>query len=115
MSYSPFADRFLDLLTQTVTLASFAGITGNGQRSYGTARQYRCRIEQNEKAIYGASGQVVFSTGRIILHPKALDGTVLTSITPDALLTLPDGTKPRILAAGSTSDEVGTVYFELRT
>jgi hypothetical protein len=114
VSYSPFADDFLDMLTQTVTLAPFAGVTGKGQRSYGTARQYHCRVSADEKAIFTATGQTVFSAGKIMLHPKAVDGTVLTTITPDAKLTLPDGTSPRIVSIGSTSDETGVVYFEVR-
>jgi hypothetical protein len=116
MSYSPFADDFLDMLAQTITLSAYLGVTGNGTRSYGPAKIYHAQITSDSKAIYSATGQVVFSTSVIIFHPKATDSTVLTAITPDAKIVLPDGTSPRILQIGSAADETGgTVYFEIRT
>lgn len=114
MSYSAMADDFLPELNHIVTLTPTT-VTGNNTRIPGTPHQYHARIEQDAKAVYTATGQVVFSTGRVLLHPKSLDGTVLTAVNPDMMLTLPDGTKSRILTIGAMEDEVGIVYYEVRT
>jgi hypothetical protein len=117
MSYSAWADNFLDVLSQTVTLAPYTGITGNGQKSYGTPHVYHAYVTADSKAVFTATGQTVFSTSMILFHPRAVDGAVLTAITSDALLTLPDGvTKPRLLTIGPYYDESGLVVcWEART
>jgi hypothetical protein len=115
MSYSPFADDFLAMMPRLVTLAPFLGTTGSGGRSYGPAKQYHAYVTADSKAIFSPTGQTVFSTSRILMHPKATDGTVLAALNPDSLLTLDDGTKPRIIQAGALYDEAGVVSWDIRT
>lgn len=114
MSYSPFADDFLDMYPSVITLTPYT-VTGTGAHIRGTARQYHAYVVADSKAIYTATGQMVFSTSVVIMHPKSLDNVVLVSATPDAELTLPDGTKPKILSIGGLDDESGTVAYEIRT
>lgn len=115
MSYSAWADNFLSMMPMLITLAPRTGTTGSGTPSYGPAKSYHAYVTADSKAVYSATGTVVFSTSVIIAHPKATDSTILVSITPDAKLTLPDGTTPRILTIGSISDESGVVCWEIRT
>lgn len=112
MSYSPRADHFLRQMPRLVTLTPYT-VTGTGQRVMGTPRQYHARIEATIQDVYSATGQIVNSTGLVLMHPKALDGTVLLTSTPDAVLDLGDGRKPRILAIGSTDDATAIVYWTI--
>lgn len=118
MSYSPFADESLDLMTQTVTLAPFTGRNSYGDMTWGAAKTYHCRISDASAAVYTASGEEIHPHATILIHPKATDGTVLTTlgVEPDnAKITLPTGETPRILSVGANFDEAGIVYWKVMT
>jgi len=116
MSYSPMIDDFFPELSQLVTVAPYLGMSGANVRTYGPAKTYHCRIQEDAKAIYTVTGQQVVSTGTIFVHPRATDTTVLTALTADAKVTLPDGTSPRLLRVGAEPDGNGlTVYWRLMT
>jgi len=47
---------------------------------------------------------------------RATDGTILTALSVDALITLPTGESPRLLRAGSVDDfEGATIRWRLMT
>lgn len=114
MSYSPFGDDFLDVYTKIITLTPFT-VTGSGTHVPGTPHSYRAYVSASSKALFSSTGAVVFSTSVILAHPKAVDGTVLTSVSPDMDVVLPNGAKPRILQIGTLDDEQGVCAIELRT
>jgi hypothetical protein len=51
------------------------------------------------------------STSTIAVLPRAVDGVVLTSLSADAFITLPDGSSPRILRAGSVNGLDGAIIY----
>jgi hypothetical protein len=103
MSVSNLADIAALGMAQQVRIKPYLGVTGNGQRSYGTERTYPCRIAEMQVPLFTATGQQVVSTAAIAVYPRATDGTVLASISADAFITLPDGTSPRVLRVGSVN------------
>jgi len=118
MSYSPFVDELLDLMTQQVQLAPFSGRTTQGDPSYGTTRTYWCHSTASNKAFYSGAGEVIYSSAVTQMHPKATDTTVLTTLGAEpanARLTLADGTTPRILSIAPVYDEIGLCYWEIYT
>lgn len=116
MSVGNLAQVFAFAMTQTVKIKPSLGPTGNGGRLYGTERIYPCRVQEDAKPIFTATGQQVVSTTTIEVYPRATDGTVLMSIDANAVVTLADGTSPRILKAGSVHDlDGGIIYWRVLT
>jgi hypothetical protein len=103
MSISNLADIAALGMAQQVRIKPYLGVSGNGQRSYDTERTYPCRIQEDAKPIFTATGQQVVSTSTIAVYPRSVDGVVLTSLSADSMITLPDGTSPRVLKAGSVN------------
>lgn len=111
MSIGNLAEAFAFMMTESVVIKPFLGVTGSGVRSYGPAKIYPCRMTEDAKPIFTATGEQVVSTSTILVYPRATDGTVLASLSADAALTLSDGTSPRILRAGSILDFDGALIY----
>jgi len=111
MSISNLAEALSFDMAKIVTIKPYLGTTGSGQRTYGPAKTYPCRIREDAKPIFTATGQQVVSTSTIEVFPRATDGTILTALSVDAVITLPTGESPRLLRAGSVDDFDGNPIF----
>lgn len=97
------------LLNQSISLESFASINGYGDCSYNTAATYPARVERRVKVVRSLKGETVVSTACVFL-----DGSVSLDKLGRDRITLPDGTKPVILAIEDGVDGAGnTVYVEV--
>jgi hypothetical protein len=127
MSYTPLSPDELTWmrrdtlasLIQTITFELGAGITGNGEKSYGPVKTYHARIQQAaQTAIYTSSGEMVVSKQEVVFYPVATDATTLTTLGPypdDGRITFPDGTQPRILSIAPSYDGLGIWLWTVRT
>jgi hypothetical protein len=80
------------LLRETVTIEPFAALDTHGRDTYGTAATAAARVEQKTQNVREEkTGNEVVSHAMIFL-----DGA--TTITNRSRITLPDSTKPQILA-----------------
>jgi hypothetical protein len=100
--------ELLDLMTETITVEPFAGETGRGVRSYGSASTYQCRIVGKRRMVRDAQGEEIVSTRTIYLGSAP-------GVTVRDRLTLPNGDQPMILSVASTPDEDGTYYETIYT
>lgn len=88
-----------DLLELYESTCSVQGITGrrrDGKPTLGPAQSERCHVEVQTRKVLNASGDEVTSSGRVHLTGPRED------ITDEWVLTLPNGTKPRIVALETT-------------
>lgn len=113
MSVSSYAGPLRALMGQECTVAPFLGVTGNGARSYGPARTYRCYEAPTNDLIVSTTGQQVVASARTHIYPVALDGTVLLTLGVDDRLTLPDGRTPRLLKAETQYDQFGRIVLHV--
>lgn len=116
VSISNLAEAFAFMFTETVKIKPYLGPTGAGGRLYGPEKVYHCRIQEDAKPIFTATGQQVVSTSTLFVHPRAVDGTLLAALSVDSSITLPDLTSPRLLRAGMVNDFDGSpIYWRLLT
>lgn len=92
--------EFLELMTQTVTIAPFSSNNAYGEPSFGTAVSYSARVVNKPKMIRNAQGKEVVSMAQTWLYGSP-------TVTPDDRITLPDGTQPPILYVAQYPDENG--------
>jgi hypothetical protein len=97
-----------DLLSATVQIAPHAGLDEYGRRSYGADVAYKARVVRKHRRVLTTEGQEVISAGHAYLDGGAgLDSRVR--------LTLPDGSRPTVIAVEQFPDESGAidavVYF----
>lgn len=106
---------WLDMMTQTVSIAAASTMSGYGERTYGTAVSYACRIAGKRRLVLNAQGQEVVSSMTVYLgSPVAVDPTArITLSTADAGSTSEDAIHPAILASGRYPDENGAHHTEL--
>lgn len=129
MSYSLFADDFLDDLNTIVTLEPLLGVTGANVRSFGPLRYYRAYIDATGTLFRNAQGQQDVDSAAVYMHPLEVnaDGTAksggvrLASIKLGSRLGLPDLTQqggvayPVLLKVDGLNDETGTAMFVIHT
>lgn len=102
-------------MDQTVTLKAFAGYNAYGDASFSTASAtHQARVEGVQRLVKGPDGRDTLATTRVFVGTST--ASTAPSITIDTQVTLPDGTKPPILAvdthrklSGGTDHQV--VYF----
>lgn len=102
-----------ELLNQQVTIETFHSIDLNGDPSYNAGATYIARVERRIKIVRALTGDQAVSTNGIFL-----DGAVSSVLDPFGRdrITLPDGTKPIILAIEDGVDGDGTtMYVEVDT
>jgi hypothetical protein len=101
-----FETDFLDLMRQAVTVKHYTDAADSyGQPTFGTSVSVTCRVVQQPKLIRAADGREIVSQGHLWTAGSA---GVLVSDE----LTLPDGTKPKILRVDHFPDEDGVVHHE---
>lgn len=93
------------LLPHRVTVEPF---TGDGPDGYlfGPPVQVRARVDSRPQIVAGKDGQQATSSATVIL-PIGAPVTLLSHIT------LPDGTRPRVLAVRTVHAKARPVYIEV--
>jgi CxxC motif-containing protein (DUF1111 family) len=94
-------------LSSSVTVEPYSSIDEDGQQTYGTAVTYDAFVAHKSVKVFNPDGVEVVSSAQVYLDEDAV-------ITSSARITLPDGTKPRILAV-ETSNNItdGTAYLKV--
>lgn len=95
---------FLDLMTQTVTVAPYSGQNGSGEASYGSPVSYSARVVGKSRMVRNMTGQEVLSSKTVYLY-----GASLSFSTKDRV-TLPNGNVPQtppIIAVSQFPDDEG--------
>ena len=102
-------DDFLGEMPATVSFAHVSGRDGYGKATFAAAEYYRARVVY--KAIRTSNmftGQDAVASGEVWLA-----GTV-TPTDMDDLITLPDGTSPKIVSWEMLPDENGSHHSKIR-
>ncbi|MGE5619538.1 MAG: hypothetical protein ACM3US_09810 [Sphingomonadaceae bacterium] len=100
--------ELLALMTETVAIEPRTGVNAYGEALYGAAVQYKARIVGRIRRVTDSAGSERVSTKTITLGAAAV-------VSPFDRLTLPDGSRPVILAVGSYPDESGAHHTVLYT
>lgn len=87
-------------MAETVTIEPWASQDEYTEASYATGIVYKARVSGRRTLVRNAAGQEVASSYAVYL------GQYVTASTKDRL-TLPDGTKPPILAVKQSPDDAG--------
>ena len=91
---------FTDLMPTEATYQNSTGYDIYGKPTAGDVVNFKCHISRTESSRYSADGLTVVEVATI-----QMDG--LYDITKEALLTLPDGSTPKITAVKTFFDETG--------
>ena len=97
---------WLDLMPTTATFANPSGFDVYGKPTAGTAVSFKCHISRNQKQVFTPDGVAVLQGGTI-----QMDG--IYNVEEEAVLTLPDGSTPKILAVKTFFDEYGAHHTSL--
>ena len=104
-----FNTSFRDLMPTTATYSNVASRDVYGNRTAGTAVSFKCHLSLTRKETQDADGTVISVAGTL-----QMDGVY--DIQKGAILTLPDGSTPKITAVHTYYDEEGpnhtSVEFE---
>lgn len=101
-----FADDFLDLMPNSVTVQTFLGVTDDGQRMFSSPITYRARVNTKTHNVIGAGNQLVVARGTAWLD-------TVDPISVNDKIILDDGTVPIVLAVNVEPDENGPAYTRL--
>jgi len=112
--------QFRDWMLKTVSVQNVNSLStdGYGTRSFGTAFNWQCRIEQISNLITGKDGKEVKSTATLYGPPydaTTSQGTI--TIGPTAKITLPSGvliagtSQPPVLNVEEHPDDTGIMYY----
>lgn len=93
-------NQFLDLMPTTATFANPTGYDLYGKPTAGTAVSFKCHISQNVKQVFTPDGVAILQGGTIQMDD-------VYDIQEEAILTLPDGSTPKILSIKTYYDESG--------
>jgi hypothetical protein len=92
-------------LTETVTIAPFASVDGEGTSTPGPPKSYPARIERKSRLVMNAAGQMVQQAGVVFIG-----GPVIPLVSNRDRMTLPDGTTPPIIVANRMDDQFGVPH-----
>jgi len=103
-------DELLEMHESFVKLAPQSGArTSDGQKSHGADVSIQCHIELKSRMVRNSNGDEVSSEGRAMLVDA------FAWVDENCRLTLPDGTRPPVVATRTTNDTSGPyqtyVYF----
>jgi hypothetical protein len=93
-------------LNQTVTLEPFSSDDGYGEKSYVEAATVSARVDYKQTEVRSDRGETHISTAQVMLEGDQ-------SVSLNDRITLPDGTKPPILAITKTPDVSGTIVLQV--
>jgi hypothetical protein len=84
----------------TIAHKPWTGQDGYGERTFGASTDYRCRIQEGIEKVPTAGGEDQIARGRIYLAASP-------GVQPEDEVTLPDSSKPQILAVLKQQDQAG--------
>jgi len=102
-----------EVLNQTVTIEQYYSTDEFGDATYKTGVSYKAMVQRRVKMIRTLQGAEAVSSCSILM-----DGTVSAVLDQYGRdrITLPDGSKPQILAIEDGIDDAGeTIYVEVST
>lgn len=94
-----------DLIWQTVTVSTRSGHSQYGVPSFGSASTYDAQWEPMPEEVRDQQGNVVEAQGTLIIMTTA-------DISPQAKITLPDGSSPPVLSVARVPGATGTHHVE---
>lgn len=100
-------DDFADMMTQAVTVQPFVSRNQYGAAAYASPLTYKARVNFKTHWVRGPEGEQIVARG------VAWINTGDDTITVNDLVTLPDGTMPKILQVNGENDESGPLYTRL--
>jgi len=96
-------------MVSTATYQNVASKDIYGKRTGGATVSVKCHVKYNRREVYTPEGNIVILGGSVIMDD-------VYDIQKNAILTLPNGDKPKIVSVQTFFDEVGphhtTVDFE---
>lgn len=99
-------NQFVDLMPTTATFANPSGYDVYGAPTAGTVVSFKCHISRNQKQVFTPTGVAVLQGGTIQMDD-------VYDIDEEAILTLPDGSQPKILSVKTFFDENGEHHTSL--
>ena len=94
------------LMKSTVTLKVCTTSDAYGAKTLGAANTVRVRIDYNTVRVLSQSGETVDSTTQVYCED-------VTGFTPEGEITLPDGSKPKIIGVRRLSWPNGATHLEI--
>lgn len=101
-----FAENFLDMLVDVVTVQSLLSRAPDGSPQFGSPRSYPARINYESQNLIGPGNQLVTASGVVWM-------ACIDPIHVNDKIEFPDGTTPTILKVAVGSDEAGPAYTKL--
>jgi len=103
-----FESDFLDCMPHSIVVNAFSSIDSFGQVTHSTdSTTYAGLFQQDQKLIRDLDGQEKVSNASAIISSSG------ATISPDDLITLPDGTVRKIIAIATLYDEEGQHHTEI--
>jgi len=99
-------NQWRDLMPTTATFANPTGYNVYGKPTAGTVVTFKCHISRNQRQVFTPEGVAVLQGGSIQMDD-------IYDIQEEAILTLPDGSTPKILAVKTFFDETGAHHTSL--
>lgn len=99
-------NQWRDLMPTTATFANPTGYNVHGKPTAGTAVSFKCHISRNQRQVFTPEGVAVLQGGSIQMDD-------IYDIREEAILTLPDGSTPKILGIKTFFDEKGAHHTSL--
>lgn len=100
---------FIELMSSTATFQNVSSLDIYGKRTGGPVVTFRCHIKTNRIESHTPEDKVVSIAGTVYMDD-------VYDITKNAILTLPDGSKPKITNVLTSFNEFGphhtTIDFE---
>ena len=97
---------WLDLMPTTATYANPTGYDVYGKPTAGVAVPFRCHISRNQRQVFSPEGVAILQGGTIQMNG-------IYDIAEEAILTLPDGSTPKILSIKTFFDENGAHHTSI--
>lgn len=107
-----------EVLNQSVTIEPFNSIDENGDPSYNAGVTYKAMVQRRVKVMRTFHGRDLAGFEAVSTCSVLMDGSVSASLDKYGRdrITMPDGTKPLILAIEDGIDDTGeTIYVEVST
>ena len=97
---------FADMMPTTATFANVASTNIYGKKTAGAPVSFKCHISRNNREVYTPEGVIIVKGGSI-----QMDG--IYAVQDTAVLTLPDGSTPKIIAVKTFYDESGAHHTSI--
>ena len=97
---------FIKWFNTSVSVESAIGVNSYGEVLYGASVVYPALVTYGFKVVRDKDGREVVSSARVYF-----DGTV--PVSANSRLTMPDGTRPTVIAVNSVPDETGAVHHKV--